>query len=78
MAKKAYDQAQLHELLYQALETEMGGIDIAFSNSLTDLRELIDVTDRVHLLDILRPDPVKGELRQPVGGEICVVPHVGE
>lgn len=28
MAKKAYDQAQLHELLYQALETEMGGIDI--------------------------------------------------
>lgn len=28
MAKKAYDQAQLHELLYQALETEMGGIRI--------------------------------------------------
>ncbi|MFY2763478.1 ferritin-like domain-containing protein [Arenimonas sp. MALMAid1274] len=28
MAKKAYDQAQLHELLYQALETELGGIRI--------------------------------------------------
>jgi hypothetical protein len=28
MAKKEYDQAQPHELLYQALETEIGGIDI--------------------------------------------------
>lgn len=28
MAKKTYDQAQLHELLYQALETELGGIKI--------------------------------------------------
>lgn len=28
MAKKAYDEAQLNELLYQALETEIGGIQI--------------------------------------------------
>lgn len=28
MAKKAYDDAQLNELLYQALETEIGGIQI--------------------------------------------------
>lgn len=28
MINKAYDQAQLHELLYQALETELGGIKI--------------------------------------------------
>lgn len=28
MKKTAYDQAQLHELLYQALETEQGGIKI--------------------------------------------------
>lgn len=28
MAKHEYDQAQLHELLYQALETEIGGIDV--------------------------------------------------
>ena len=28
MARKAYDTTQLHELLYQALETEIGGIDI--------------------------------------------------
>lgn len=28
MAKSKYDEAQLHELLYQALETEAGGIEI--------------------------------------------------
>lgn len=28
MAKKAYDGAQLNELLYQALETEIGGIQV--------------------------------------------------
>ena len=28
MAKSRYDEAQLHELLYQALETEAGGIEI--------------------------------------------------
>jgi ferritin-like metal-binding protein YciE len=28
MAKHEYDEAQLHELLYQALETEIGGIDV--------------------------------------------------
>ena len=28
MAKKAFDQAQVEELLYQALETEIGGISI--------------------------------------------------
>lgn len=28
MAKKEYDKAQLHELLYQALETELGGIKV--------------------------------------------------
>lgn len=28
MAKHEYDQAQLQELLYQALETEIGGIDV--------------------------------------------------
>ncbi|MEG3192441.1 ferritin-like domain-containing protein [Lysobacter sp. D1-1-M9] len=28
MASKAYDQAQLHELLYQALETEIGGAKV--------------------------------------------------
>jgi hypothetical protein len=28
MSKHAYDEAQLHELLYQALETEMGGVEI--------------------------------------------------
>jgi len=28
MAKKSYDQAQLHELLYQALQTEQGGIKV--------------------------------------------------
>ncbi len=28
MARKLYEQAQLHELLYQALETELGGIQI--------------------------------------------------
>jgi rubrerythrin len=28
MAKKAYDSAQLNELLYQALETEIGGVQV--------------------------------------------------
>jgi len=28
MAKKSYDAEQLHELLYQALETELGGVKI--------------------------------------------------
>ncbi len=28
MATKQYDKAQMHELLYQALETEMGGIKV--------------------------------------------------
>lgn len=28
MASKSYDQAQLHELLYQALETEIGGAQV--------------------------------------------------
>jgi hypothetical protein len=28
MSKHEYNEAQLHELLYQALETEMGGVDV--------------------------------------------------
>ena len=28
MAKRAVDSAQLHELLYQALETELGGVQV--------------------------------------------------
>lgn len=28
MARRAHDQKQLHELLYQALETELGGIEV--------------------------------------------------
>ncbi len=43
MARHDYDEAQLHELLYQALETEMGGIEV-YTTALTcavneDLRE---------------------------------------
>ncbi|GAB3728110.1 hypothetical protein GCM10028862_05280 [Luteimonas pelagia] len=34
MAKHEYDEAQLHELLYQALETEMGGIEV-YTTALT-------------------------------------------
>ena len=33
MASKAYDQAQLNELLYQALETEIGGVEV-YENAL--------------------------------------------
>ena len=34
MARHDYDEAQLHELLYQALETEMGGIEV-YTTALT-------------------------------------------
>jgi hypothetical protein len=34
MARYDYDEAQLHELLYQALETEMGGIEV-YTTALT-------------------------------------------
>jgi hypothetical protein len=85
MAKHEYDQDQLHELLYQALETEIGGIDV-YETALTcavneDLRkewqEYLEQT-RTHrqvLLNVFAELGLDPETRTP-GRE--VVAHMGK
>lgn len=85
MAKPRYDQAQMHELLYQALETEMGGVTI-YETAITcavnaDLKEewneylkqtRTHVQVMLNLMEGLGLDP---ETQTP-GRE--VVAHIGE
>ena len=85
MAKPKYDQAQMHELLYQALETEMGGVTI-YQTAITcavnaDLKEewneyleqtRTHVQVMLNLMEGLGLDPEK----QTPGRE--VVAHLGE
>lgn len=85
MAKPKYDQAQMHELLYQALETEMGGVTI-YETAITcavntDLKEewneyleqtRTHVQVMLNLMEGLGLDPEK----QTPGRE--VVAHLGE
>jgi hypothetical protein len=85
MAKHEYDQDQLHELLYQALETEIGGIDV-YETALTcavneDLRKewqgYLEQT-RTHrqvLLNVFAELGLDPETRTP-GRE--VVAHMGK
>lgn len=85
MATSKYDQAQLHELLYQALETEIGGVQV-YENALEcavneDLRkeweEYLEQT-RTHrrvLLNVFNELGLDPEARSP-GRE--VVAHLGQ
>lgn len=85
MATSKYDQAQLHELLYQALETEIGGVQV-YENALEcavneDLRkeweEYLEQT-RTHrrvLLNVFNDLGLDPEARSP-GRE--VVAHLGQ
>ncbi|MEX1214604.1 hypothetical protein [Saccharospirillum sp.] len=85
MEKKSYDKKQLHELLYQALETERGGIKI-YETALTcvqnkDLKgeweEYLEQT-RTHeqiLLKVFKELGLKPETASP-GRD--VVAHIGD
>ncbi|MFP7722792.1 DUF892 family protein [Lysobacter sp. A3-1-A15] len=85
MARKAYDPAQLNELLYQALETEMGGVKIyetAISCAVNpdlkkEWKEYLEQTrtHRTVLLNVFEQLGLDPEKRTP-GRE--VVAHLGQ
>ncbi|MDQ3618019.1 MAG: ferritin-like domain-containing protein [Pseudomonadota bacterium] len=84
MASKPYDQTQLHELLYQALETEIGGAEV-YENAIAcavnadlkkEWKEYLDET-RTHkkvLLNVFEQLGLNPDTRTP-GRE--VVAHLG-
>jgi len=85
MAKKAYDSAQLNELLYQALETEIGGIQV-YENALEcavndDLRREFEeyheqtINHREILLSVFESLGLDPEAQSP-GRQ--VVAHIGQ
>ena len=85
MAKKAYDSAQLNELLYQALETEIGGIQV-YENALEcavneDLRKEFEeyheqtINHREILLSVFESLGLDPEAQSP-GRQ--VVAHIGQ
>jgi len=85
MAKKAYDGAQLNELLYQALETEIGGIQI-YENAIAcavndDLRKELEeyheqtVQHREILLSVFQSLGLDPQAQSP-GRQ--VVAHLGQ
>lgn len=84
MARKPYDMSQLHELLYQALETELGGVQIyqtavacAVNPDLEkEWREYLDQT-KTHVVVLQRVFAQLGldENRKTPGRE--VVGHIG-
>jgi hypothetical protein len=85
MAKKAYDSAQLNELLYQALETEIGGIQV-YENAIQsavndDLRREFEeyheqtVNHRAILLSVFESLGLDPQTQTP-GRQ--VVAHLGE
>jgi rubrerythrin len=85
MAKKAYDGAQLNELLYQALETEIGGIQV-YENAIEcavndDLRRELEeyheqtINHREILLSVFEALGLDPEAQSP-GRQ--VVAHIGQ
>ncbi|TNJ33252.1 hypothetical protein [Arenimonas terrae] len=85
MAKKKYDRAQLEELLLQALETELGGIEVytaaiecAVNDDLREeWQEYLEQTRRHHevLINVFEQVGLDPEQRSP-GRE--VVAHIGK
>jgi rubrerythrin len=85
MAKKAYDSAQLNELLYQALETEIGGVQI-YENAIEcavndDLRKELEeyhdqtINHREILLSVFESLGLDPQAQSP-GRK--VVAHIGQ